>query len=87
MVWREPKDHTTDCYFCLVKVAGAKRKMKKSINYVDLDSARLPVAHSSEFPVPVPELKDTSSSSTEATATSSGSDIEKKQVTPGPLMS
>ena len=85
MVWREPKDHTTDCYFCLVKVAGATRKTKKSINYVDLDSARLPVAHSTEFPVPVPELKDTSSSSTEATATSSGSDIEKKQVTPGPL--
>ncbi|XP_076066912.1 uncharacterized protein LOC143040106 [Oratosquilla oratoria] len=54
MVWREPKDHSTDCYFCLTDIKGRNRKGKKSIVYPDLQSAIRPVLHSSDIPVPQP---------------------------------
>ena len=54
MIWREPKDHLNDCYFSKVNVTGFHRINKQHINYFNLDSALLPVAHCEE--VPVPEL-------------------------------
>ncbi|XP_076043685.1 uncharacterized protein LOC143026795 [Oratosquilla oratoria] len=54
MVWREPKDHSTDCYFCLTDIKGRNRKGKKSIVYPDLQSAIRPVLHSNDIPVPQP---------------------------------
>ena len=56
MVWREPKDHSSDCYFCSVKVFGfsAKNKNSRPISYPDLQSARRPVKHSNDLPVPIP---------------------------------
>ena len=56
MVWREPKNHFDDCYFCLVNLKGFNRHKKNSWNYPDLESARLPVPHCEE--VPVPEFSD-----------------------------
>ena len=56
MVWREPKNHFDDCYFCLVDLKGFNRFKKNSWNYPDLESARLPVPHCEE--VPVPEFSD-----------------------------
>ena len=54
MVWREPKDHVTDCYFCLTDIAGDTAKTKKHIVYPNLQSAMRPVKHSDELPVPIP---------------------------------
>ena len=61
MVWREPTNHVTDCYFCAIDVTGINRKNRSSLKYPDLESARRPVAHCDEIPVPVPgELTDIS---------------------------
>lgn len=62
MVWREQKDHSTDCYFCLVKTSGFNKKNKSKIEYPNLPSAIRPMPHSAEIPVPVfehlPPLED-----------------------------
>ena len=53
MVWREQKNHYDDCYFCMVKTEGFNAKNKNKIVYPDLESARRPVLHCKEVPVPV----------------------------------
>lgn len=53
MVWREPKDHLSDCYFCIVKTSGFNKKNKHKIEYPSLPSAIRPVPHSAQIPVPV----------------------------------
>ena len=53
MVWREPKNYVSDCYFCTIDVTGINRKNRKVLKYPDFESARRPVAHSDECPVPV----------------------------------
>ena len=52
MIWREPKDHITDCYFCLTKISGFSSKNRNGIIYPNLDSAIRPVPHSESLPVP-----------------------------------
>ena len=52
MVWREQKDHVTDCYFCLTDTQGFHHKTRKKILHPILPSAIRPVAHSDELPVP-----------------------------------
>ena len=54
MVWREPSNHTTDCYFCTVPpVSGGIAKKKKwTIVYPNIPSALRPVPHGKEFPFP-----------------------------------
>jgi len=62
MVWREPTNHVTDCYFCAIDVTGINRKNRSSLKYPDLESARHPVAHCDDIPVPVfgelPDISD-----------------------------
>jgi hypothetical protein len=53
MVWREPKDHSTDYYFCIIKIKGIRSKFKKSVKYPNIPSAIRPISHSKELPVPV----------------------------------
>ena len=69
MVWREPKDHVSDCYFCAINLTGINRKNQSSLKYPDLESARRPVPHCDDIPVPVfaelPELSDEEFSSVE----------------------
>ena len=64
MVWREQKDHSTDCYFCLVKISGFNKKIKSKIEYPNLLSAITAMRHSAEIPVSVfeqlPYLEDLS---------------------------
>ncbi|UYV76697.1 hypothetical protein LAZ67_14001794 [Cordylochernes scorpioides] len=54
MIWREPKDHSSDCYFCLKKNAGITSKSRHTVEYPDLPSAMRPVPHSDILPVPQP---------------------------------
>ena len=53
MVWREPKNHVDDCYFCITQTQGFSNKNKHRVQYPSLDSAILPVPHSNEIPVPL----------------------------------
>ena len=64
IVWREQKDHSTDCYFCFVKTSGYNKKNESKIEYPNLLPAIRPMPHSAEIPVPVfeqlPHLEDLS---------------------------
>ena len=53
MVWREPKEHLTDCYFCLANTKGIEKKNRQNFSYPSTPSAIRPVLHSDEFPPPV----------------------------------
>ena len=53
MVWREPKDHCSDCYFCIVNTKGVGKKNRHMVTYPSVPSAIRPVPHSDELPVPV----------------------------------
>ena len=53
MVWRKPKEHLTDCYFCLVNTKGIGKKNRQNFSYPSIPSAIRPVLHSDEFPPPV----------------------------------
>ena len=53
MVWRKPKNHFDDCYFCAVSTKGINRKNKKSLVYPNLEWAIRPIPHCNEIPVPV----------------------------------
>ena len=45
MVWREPTNHVTDCFFCAHDVTGIDREDRDSLKYPYLQSACHPVAH------------------------------------------
>ncbi|GFX91662.1 uncharacterized protein TNCV_3682481 [Trichonephila clavipes] len=54
MIWRETKDHFSDCYFCLTNTKGIMSKSKHTVLYPNLQSAMRPVPHSEELPIPKP---------------------------------
>ena len=39
MVWRKPKEHLTDCYFCLVNTKVIGKKNRLNISYPRIPSA------------------------------------------------
>ncbi|XP_061411219.1 uncharacterized protein LOC133344908 isoform X2 [Lethenteron reissneri] len=54
-IWREPTDHSSNCYFCMVD--PSKRWTSKNapaITYPDLPLSIAPVPHCHELPVPTP---------------------------------
>ena len=53
MVWREPKNHHDDGYFCMVDMSGWNQRKKKDWYYLDIESARRLTQHCAKFPVPV----------------------------------
>ena len=66
MVWREPRNHADDCYFCLTNITGFNASSRKKIKYTNLRSAMRPVSHSDDLSVPTPPVnKDLLSSSDE----------------------
>ena len=73
MVWREPRNHHDDCYFCAINLSGVNSKNRKSLAYPDLVSARRPVTHCDEIPVPV---------FTELLSSSSDEELEMNDTTP-----
>ena len=56
VVWREPSNHSSDCYFCLTPPMASctNRKRKQSIDYPNIPSAIRPVPHREDLPVPEP---------------------------------
>ena len=49
MLWREHKDHVTDCYFCLADTQGLCHNARNKILYPSLPSAISSVAHSDQL--------------------------------------
>ena len=74
MIWREPKDHYSDCYFCLTPAikkynelflnfnfnfSGFNKKIRRKVVYPSLPCAIRPVPHSISLPVPsIPNESD-----------------------------
>ena len=56
MIWREPTDHVTNCYFCIVPSIdhGVTKKRTQSIQYPNIPSPLRPVPHGEGLPVPDP---------------------------------
>ena len=54
MIWREPQNHD-DCYFHAFDLVELNKRTKlfTKFSYPSLKSARRPVAHSDDIPVPV----------------------------------
>ena len=80
MVWREPANHITDCYFCAIDLNGINRKNRGIVKYLDLHSARRPVAHCDEIPVPIckelPDVSHEDVSSIEVQEEEKGADVD-----------
>ena len=59
MVWREPSNHSNDCYFCLTSpvASGMNRKKKQRIDYSNIPSAIRPLPHGEDLPVPEPPIE------------------------------
>ena len=72
MVWREQKDHVTDCYFCFTGTLGFRHKTRKKIQYPCLQSAIRLLAHSDQLPVlkPPVTLPETSAESSQSSCNS-----------------
>ena len=51
VVWREPSNHSSDCYFCLTPpvASGMNRKKKQRIDYQNIPSAIRPVPHGEDL--------------------------------------
>ena len=54
VVWSEPTDHVSHCYFCLISIIGVIASSKHTVQYPNLPSAMRPVPHTAELPVPKP---------------------------------
>ncbi|GFV20884.1 uncharacterized protein TNCV_353581 [Trichonephila clavipes] len=55
MIWREPKNHSDDCYFCSCSVQGFNLKNRKDISYPTIiRSAIRPVTNGYDLPIPSP---------------------------------
>ena len=80
MVWRDPTNHVSDCFFCFTSITGVKAKSKHIVQYPNLLSVMRPLTHSAELPVPKPPtnmtLSDSESSDEEVGQTESNMDCD-----------
>ena len=54
-IWREPTNHTNDCYFCMVDPSKHRTgKNAPAIVYPSIPSSVAPVPHSDQLPAPIP---------------------------------
>jgi hypothetical protein len=49
---REPKEHVSDCYFCLTSITGVTAKSKHTVQHPNIPAAMRPVPRCAELPVP-----------------------------------
>lgn len=62
-IWREPTDHSSNCYFCMVNPKNRRTgKNAPQIIYPDVPSSIAPVPHSPDLPVPTPPRRHRPSS-------------------------
>jgi hypothetical protein len=54
LIWKEPKSHSDNCYFCCCYVKGYNSKNKKAILYPKLHSALRHIVHGPVVLVPQP---------------------------------
>ena len=90
MVWREPKNHFDDCYFCINDMTGFNKHKKANWQYPSLDSAIRPVAHSEDLPVPVftslPEIDETEEIPADLSISSGDSCSDYEEPSNGPQL-
>jgi len=58
MVWRQPTDHVSDCYFWVTSITGVTTKSKHIVQYPILQTAIQPLPLSAELHVPTPPTHD-----------------------------
>lgn len=89
MVWREPSNHATDCYFCAIDVTGIDKKNRSCLKSPDLESARRPMPHCDEIPVPVfhdlPDMSDEEFSSSSSVEEDEGEEFVPDDDAPHPF--
>jgi hypothetical protein len=51
-IWREPKNHLDDFYFCSFNLKGINRKNRHKWEYPSDASVKLPIEHSDDVPIP-----------------------------------
>jgi hypothetical protein len=54
MVWKEPNNCSSDCYFCLTDISEISSKSKHIVTYPNLPSAMRCFPHCDELPVSEP---------------------------------
>ena len=80
MVWREPKNHVDDCYFCLINVKGFNKKNKQHLQYPNIHSAMRPIPHSDKVPVPIfTKLPDIDEDQLRSSTSSTNSDDDDEE--------
>lgn len=53
MIWKEQRNHNDDCYFCMTNIVGINKNTRHKWKYPNISSARRPIPHSENVPVPV----------------------------------
>lgn len=51
IIWAEPTNHSSHCYFCLTDTKGITITTKSKIKYPEMPSAKRPIPHSEDLPV------------------------------------
>jgi hypothetical protein len=75
-IWREPTDHLSNCFFCMVDPSNRKAgKHAQPIQYPNIPSSIAPVPHSHELPIPSPPKKESSSSHSRSSTSDDLSDV------------
>jgi len=88
MIWREQRNHTNDCYFCLTNLTGYSVKTRHKIQYANVESISKPIPHSNDMPPPIcPKnrtiMEDSASTiSSKLTEVSEDNDIVSQDGTP-----
>lgn len=75
-IWREPTDHSHNCYFCMVDVSKHRSgKNAPKLQYPNIPSSLAPVLHSPDLPIPKPPEKIQETISSQSSSSSEHSNV------------